>query len=157
MQATLRHTFIPEITKSSRTLTPDERNQYGIFADGDVLFSKSAETTCCSTAYEVLRRSSGPTLDYPVHNLMPQEVDLRLTDRQLSKSFLGDSWAVKKNRQPHSMIRPFGREHHFLHKNIRFFLSSLPAVNLYRMYDFTPGLHRSISIFFSSNFRQSFR
>lgn len=95
MQATLRHTFIPKIKKSSRTLNPDERKQYGISADGEVLVFKSAETTCCSTAYEVLRRSSGPTLVYPVHNLMPQEVDLRLTDRQLSKSFLSDSWAVK--------------------------------------------------------------
>ncbi|MEN9528427.1 MAG: hypothetical protein RI932_300 [Pseudomonadota bacterium] len=90
MQATLRHTFIPEKAESSRTLTPDERKQYGISAGGEVLVSKSAETNCWSTAYEVLRRSSGPTPIYTVHNLMPHEVDLRLTNSQLSKSILSD-------------------------------------------------------------------
>lgn len=101
MQATLRHTFIPEKTESTRALTADERKQYGISIGGEVLISKTAETNCWSTAYEVLRRNSGSSPIYTVHNLLPQEVDLRLMSSQLSKTILSGVQASEvKNKLP---------------------------------------------------------
>lgn len=101
MQATLRHTFIPEKNESTRALTSDERKQYGISSGGEVLISKTAETNCWSTAYEVLRRTTGPTPLYTVHNLLPQEVDIRLTSSQLSKPILTGAQASEvKNKLP---------------------------------------------------------
>jgi len=99
MQATLRHTFIPEKTESSRPLTQDERKQYGISAGGEMLVSKSAETNCWSTAYEVLRRTSGASPSYTIHNLLPQEVDLRFTDPQLTQTLLSGQSASQINNQ----------------------------------------------------------
>ena len=88
MQATVRHSFVPEKTESSRALTPGERKQYGISSGGEVLISKTAETNCWSTAFEVLRRTSGSSPKYTIHNLLPEEVDLRFMSPQLSKSIL---------------------------------------------------------------------
>lgn len=86
MQATVRHTFIPEKDESTRELTAEERKQYGIISGGQVLISKTAETNCWSTAYEVLRRTSGQAPVYTIHNLLPEEVDLRLTDTKLTQT-----------------------------------------------------------------------
>lgn len=88
MQATVRHTFIPERTESTRELTAEERKQFGISLGGEVLISKTAETNCWSTAYEVLRRASGSNPTYTIHNLLPEEVDLRLTNTQLTQALV---------------------------------------------------------------------
>jgi hypothetical protein len=88
MQATVRHTFIPEKSESTRALTGDERKQYGISAGGEVMIVSTAETNCWSTAYEVMRRAAGPNPVYTIHNLLPEEVDLRLTAPELTKQLI---------------------------------------------------------------------
>lgn len=88
MQATVRHTFIPEKSESSRALTNEERKQYGIYSGGEAMIVKTAETNCWSTAYEILRRAGGPNPVYTVHNLLPEEVDVRLTSAELTKPLM---------------------------------------------------------------------
>jgi hypothetical protein len=95
MQATVRHTFIPEKSETTRPLTDAERKQYGISLGGEVMIVKTAETNCWSTAYEILRRASGPNPVYTVHNLLPEEVDLRLTSAELTKPMLNNVSGVE--------------------------------------------------------------
>jgi hypothetical protein len=88
MQATVRHTFIPEKSESTRALTSEERKQYGISSGGEAMIVKTAETNCWSTAYEILRRAGGANPVYTVHNLLPEEVDVRLTSAELTKPLM---------------------------------------------------------------------